>query len=187
MPSGYTADLPADVMYDIGVFSHEVAAAQVALGATRGGVPFNKNETLRHVEFDGRRVGIAGLDRIVDSDPTFEMTLVHIDEAKLVLLLPGSAKVTAGTPAVHTITPIKNSTTIVKGVMLVKPRLTYARAGGGTVYIQFPLGLVTEWTPTGVDKDEAQHKITVKSRLDPAAVGFTTDDPGYIVVVNDPV
>jgi hypothetical protein len=186
MPSGYTASLPNDMIWDVGVLSHDVATVQTALFATRGGVNVLRNIEMRSADFDGRRVKIAGLDRKVGSDPRFEGTAVQIDETLLAKFEPGSTTVTAGTPAVHTITPLKQSTTIAKSTMLVKPRLTWLRSGGGTVYVQFPLGLVVSYDIRAVDKTEGEIPFAIESRIDPAAVGFTTDDEGYIWVVTEP-
>lgn len=186
MPSGYNANLPNDMIWDVGVLTHDVATVQTPLFATRGGVKVLRNIQIRSAEFDGRRAKIAGLDRKIGSDPRFEGTAVQIDETLLQKFEPGGTLVTAGTPAVHTLTPLGQSVTIVKATMLVKPRITWLRSGGGTVYVQFQLGLVVEYDINAQDKTEGEIPFAIEARLDPALGGFDTDDEPYIWVVNDP-
>ena len=101
MPSGYNANLPNDMIWDVAVLSHEVAAAQVPLFATRGGNAFNKAEEHRQVPYDGARVPVAGLDRKVGAVPAFQGTALQLDETLLALLEPASTTATvAGPPPV---------------------------------------------------------------------------------------
>lgn len=190
MPSGWNANLPNDVIFDAGVVSHDVATVQTPLFATRGGPNFRENKTNRNwVQFiDGGRKPVAGADRLItDAPSTIEGVSMQIDEVLALLLLPGATKVTVvGPPAVHTITPPQHSTPIAKATLIVKPRLTYPRQGGGSVYWQFPFGYTSTWEPTGRDKDEVEHRFVIESRLDPDAVGFNTDDPDFDFVVIDP-
>lgn len=186
MPSGYNEDFPDDVILDVAVFSHEVAAAQVEVGVTRGGNAFKKNTEQRQIPFDGSRVPIAGLDRKIGGRPEFTGTLLQFPTGIVDKFEAGSTAVTAGTPAVTTITPLDQGVTIAKSKMLVKPTLTYKRGNGGTFAIQFPLGLVMNFDVNAQDKNEGEIPFTVESRLDPDAVGFTTDDPGYVYILTEP-
>jgi hypothetical protein len=187
MPSGWNANFPNDMIWDVAVLSREVATVQTPLFVTRGGNNARRNNENRQVPFDGSRVPIAGLDRGIGSRPEFSGTALQIDETTLAIFEPGSTLVTvAGPPAVHTITPLKQSLVIAKTMMMLKPRLTWARSGGGSVYMQFPYGFVLEWDINAQDKSEGEIPFRIESRLDPAAVGFTTDDPGYVIVVTDP-
>jgi hypothetical protein len=187
MPSGYNPDFPDDVILDVGVLTHEVAAAQVPIGVTRGGTAFKKNTENRQIPADGLRVPIAGLDRNVGGRPEFSGTLLQFPTAIVDKFEAGSTAVTdAGPPEVTTITPIDQGTTIVKDKMLVKPTLTYRRGNGGTFAIEFPLGLVMNFDINAQDKNEGEIPYTIESRLDPDAVGFTTDDPGYTYVLTGP-
>jgi hypothetical protein len=186
MPSGWNADFPNDMIWDNGVVSVDEAGSQVDIGVTRGGVAPEFGDTYRQPEFDGKRVGIAGLDRIIDSAPVITGTLLQFDEKKSTQFIPGGTKVTAGTPAVSTTTPPKRSTKITKAQLLKAPRIRYARSGGGHVDIQAPYGLGFFNTINAQDKNEGEIPFRIEARLDPDAVGFTTDDPGFIVVVTDP-
>jgi len=186
MPSGYNANLPLDMIWEIAVLSHDVAAVQTALFATKDGPRVLRNIEIRNAEFAGKRVKIAGLDRKIGSNPRFEGIGVQIDETLLTKFEPGSATVTAGTPAVSTLTPLKQGLVIPKSTMLVKPRLTWPRSGGGSVYIELPLGLVVDYDLNAQDKVEGEIPFAIEARLDPAAGGFTTDDEGYTWVTTDP-
>lgn len=186
MPSGYNANLPLDMLWDVAVLSHDVSGTQTPLFATRGGNKVLRNIEIRNVPFDGSRVKIAGLDRKIGSNPRFEGTAIQLDETLLAKFEMGSTTVTAGSPATHTITMLKQGLVIPKSSMLVLPRLTWARSGGGSVYCQFPLGLTVEYDINAQDKSEGEIPFAIESRLDAAAVGFTTDDEGYIWVVKEP-
>jgi hypothetical protein len=186
MPSGWNADFPNDMIWDNGVVSIDESGSQVDIGVTRGGVAPEFNDEYRNVPFDGKRVKIAGLDRIIDSAPVITGTLLQFDEKKGTQFIPGATKVTAGTPAVSTITGPKRSTKITKAQLLKSPRIRYARSGGGTVDIKAPYALGFINTINAQDKSEGEFVFRMEAELDPDAVGFTTDDPGFVVVVTDP-
>lgn len=186
MPSGWNADFPNDMIWDNGVVSVDESGTQVDIGVTRGGVAPEFGDENRQVPFDGARVGIAGLDRIITSVPAITGTLLQFDEKKGTQFITGATKVTAGSPAVSTITPPKRSTKLTKAMLLKAPRIRYARSGGGFVDIQAPYGLGSFNTINAQDKNEGEIPFRIDARLDPDAVGFTTDDPGFIVIVTDP-
>lgn len=187
MPSGYNASFPNDMLWDVAVFSKDVATVQTPQFVTRGGNAFKRNHENRQVPFDGSREPIAGLDRGIGARPEFSGTALQLDEVVAAMFLPKATTVTvAGPPAVNTITPVKHGIAIAKTDMILKPRLTWARSGGGSVYVQFPYGLVMEWDINAQDKSEAEIPFRIEARLDPAAGGFTTDDAAWVLVVTDP-
>lgn len=70
-------------------------------GATRGGATFETGKETRHVEVDGMRYPIKGLERIDGYTPTLTVTMIEMSAANLQRLLGSS-----------TATPLGNFTTI---------------------------------------------------------------------------
>ena len=63
-------------------------------GATRGGAPFETGKETRHVEVDGMRYPVMGLERIDGYTPTLTVTMIEMSAANLQRLL-GSSTATA--------------------------------------------------------------------------------------------
>lgn len=181
MPSGFNANsTPGRVVFDAGVLSSVVGGARIPIGVSKGGVSFDPGMETRQAEYDGRRVMIAGLDRVTEYDARFEGTIIELSDALLTALMPGST--TAGT----TTTPLPASRTITPAMHLVLPRMTILRGDGQYVSWEFDLGLVTEWDVDTSDKEEAEISVTIGARVDPTAPGFAThktDTPPYRMIV----
>jgi len=182
-PNAWNAAFPDDVILDNAVLSHEVAAAQVVVGMTRGGNNFVSGEERRHVEADGFRHQILGLRRVLRWVETrFEGTLVQLPFGIIGKFLP-STVVTAGTPSVSTYTPKAAGTVIAVGDVLVKPRLTWNRGDGGTVHVEFDYGEVAEFPGiTAPDMNEATFAYRILAVMDPDAVGYTTNNAPFRIV-----
>jgi hypothetical protein len=175
-PNAWIATFPNDVIYDTGILSHEVAAAQVPIGMTRGGNNFRREPEIRNPPFDGKRHEIATMNRIVGWGNTrYEGNLLQFPTAQATKLEPGSTQATAGTPAVTTTTPIAAGTVIALGFLMVKPRITWNRGSGGTFAVEFYYGLITRWELSSQDKDEGVMAYTILPQVDPAMSGYNTN------------
>lgn len=117
--SGLNCSTPNNLVLDAGAlyfnidetaFTHDppyddpvtqaLAGATLA-GATRGGATFETGKETRHVEVDGMRYPIKGLERIDGYTPTLTVTMIEMSAANLQRLLGSS-----------TATPLGNFTTI---------------------------------------------------------------------------
>lgn len=181
MPSGFNpTSTPGRVVFDAGVLSAIIGGVRTPLGVSKGGVSFTPGMEIRQAEYDGRRVMIAGLDRVTEYDARFEGTLIELSDALLTSLMPGS------TTAAGVTTPLPASRTITTAMMLELPRMTLLRGDGQYVSWEFDRGLVTEWDVDTTDKEEAEISITIGARVDPLAAGFAaagTDTPPYRLIV----
>lgn len=187
-PNAWNAAFPNDVILDVGVLTHEVAAVQTVVGMTRGGNNFVSGEVRRAIgtpdaPVDGVRTRIVGMTRILRwNDTRFEGTLIQLPFGIIQKFLP-STVVTAGTPAVSTYTPKAAGTVLALGDLLVKPTLTYGRGDGGTVAVQFDYGEVAAFPGiTAPDQGEATFAYSILACMDPAAVGFTTNKAPYRII-----
>jgi hypothetical protein len=174
MPSGFRAATPNNLVLDTGVFSYLVGSTETFVGVTRGEMGFEPNIEYRQPEYNGRRHMMAGMDRIVGFGSRMTgIALMEIDATILALLLPGATAGVVGD--VTTLTPEDAGVTIAKGSLIKNPKLTYQISGGGLYQVEFDYGLVVEKTLNTADKDEGSYEITIEARVDPAAVGYTTD------------
>jgi len=80
---------------------------------------------------------------------------------------------------VITYTPQDAGELIAKGSLIKRPRLTYQISGGGLYQVEFDYGFVTTRTLSTADKEEGGIEIELEARVDPAAVGYTTDMPDF--------
>lgn len=191
MPSGYTLDMPNDVLTDAAVLSRKVSEAQVPFAVSRGGFTFRPGKEERNIPFDGQRSKIAGGDRVTMFTPTMSGTVIQLGLDQLADLEAGSTVQTVTSTAtdvgsVHTITPGQASTLIAEGDLVEELTLTYRRQGGGTFAIVFPFAKCEEWELTGPDNDEGQVQCTFEARLGQTAAAANTDTAPYQYVITDP-
>lgn len=176
--NAWNANFPNDVILNTGVLTHEVSAAQVTVGITRGGNNFVSGEERRTIEGDGiDRHLIIGLTRQAKwNQCRFEGTLIQLPSALTTKFLPGSATVSAGTPAVGTTTPAAAGYVIALGDCLVKPTLTFARGSGGTFAVQFYYGIVAAWPGMNAkDINEGEFQYQILAAVNPAMSGYSTN------------
>lgn len=176
MLTGYTANLPSDVLLDTGV----LYVGSTVVGATRGAPQFNPNREVENVEFDGKHAPLKGLDRPFHGEPEISGTLIEFGDAatgnQIGKLEPGASSATAGGAGVSvtTITPAPGGAFMASGSYLTDVRLVFERGiGTGTkkyAVIYFPCGFVKQWGPLqGAAKGEATVPFTIVGRKDPAA------------------
>lgn len=166
--TGYSTDLPADVLLDSGVLY--VGAAIV--GVSRGGLSFDPGKQYRNTDFDGKRSPVKLLDRITGYDAKLSGNMLEFGAEELVQFEPGSVN-DAATP-VATITPKAAGTLLVTGDYLSNVRLVFERGGStgaAPLYaaVLFPCAMVTQYSVKGADNNEAEIAITIEARLDATA------------------
>ena len=178
MPSGYRATTPDNLILDTGVFSYLVDDEETFVGVTRGEMGFEPGTEYRGPEYNGKRHKQAGEDRIVGfASKMTGITIMEIDPTILALLSVGSTSSSDG--SVITYTPQDAGELIAKGSLIKRPRLTYQISGGGLYQVEFDYGFVTTRTLSTADKEEGGIEIELEARVDPAAVGYTTDMPDF--------
>lgn len=153
----------APVVGDLILDGGELYYGNTKLATTRGGVRFSPGETLRAVEFDGRRAGVAGLDRIVFRDPTLSCTLLDLTAAELALLIPGATSGTVG--GVTTITPPD------AGVFLTplsNIRAVFDKGDTGIFEIRFPKAMPERGDLETSDPGEGGFPVTFHALVDNA-------------------
>lgn len=112
--SGLNCSTPNNLVLDSGVlyfnidesaFTHDppypdpvtqALANAIVAGATRGGATFETGKETRHVEVDGMRYPIKGLQRIDGYTPTLQATLLEMSVANLERLLGSTTRGVAG-------------------------------------------------------------------------------------------
>lgn len=185
MPSGYIAGLPADVLLDAGLLK----SGSSVIGVTRGGLSFTNEKEWRNVEFDGKRSPVMGLDRVVGCVARLGGVLLELSGATIQKLLghgastnaKGAPQLTVAEAAALTVAagaaltsstvgvPDRASVQLVKGNYVPDLRLVFARGGGGTATVVFPLALCNKYDVKGQDKSEAEIGFEFESRLDLSA------------------
>lgn len=178
--SGYSSDLPSDVLMDSGV----LYAGTSILGATRGAPRFDPGKQWSNIEFDGKRSDIAGLHRVDRYESIISCTLIEFDTADLLNLEPGSgAGVGTGT-VVHT--PKDAGTLLVAGDYISDLRLVFERGSAVASYavVHFAKALVRRYTIAGNNNDIGLIEAEFQAVLDMSGANQLTDPP-YKIELRD--
>lgn len=179
--TGHTANLPSDVLLDMGI----LMIGSTVIGVTRGAPQFSPNIEVDSLEFDGRHAPIKGGDRFFYGPAKFTATLIEFGDSstgnQIAKLLPGSTSASAGSPNVTTITPKVGGGFVASGDYNSDVRLIFERGiGSGTkkyAAVLFPCALVEQWDSLqGETKKGASYQITIGARKDMAS-GTTADAP----------
>lgn len=174
MLTGYTANLPTDVLLNMGVLFQTISAVSTKIGVTDGSPDFDPGVEVSDVEFDGKRCRLKGLTRRTSFKPIIKFTLKEFGGAasggQLQLLEPGSTSATVST--VTTLTPKPAGAFYAAADYAAGVRWIFERGSGGYAAIYFPIALVTKWSLKGNDKKEG----TIQAELE--AVGDPTADLG---------
>lgn len=157
----------APVVGDLVLDGGELYYGNTKLATTRGGVRFSPGETMRAVEFDGRRAAVGGLDRIVFRDPTLSCTLLDLTAAEMATLMPGAVPATAG--GITTITPPDAGVFLTP---LANVRAVFRRGDLGIFEIRFPLAMPERGDLETADPGEAGFPVTFH-----AVVNNATQNP----------
>jgi hypothetical protein len=179
MPSNFDpTNTPKDILLDTAL----LYIGATPFGVSRGGLSFDPGRTERNVDFDGKRAPVAGLDRVTGYAPTITGKFLTLSKTEILKFETGAASATTGTAPndTTTITPIDGSTQIASGSLIVNLRLIWRTGSGRFFQIRFPLAKCTRYTIGSTDNSEAEIDATFAARVDPAAVGFSTDDAPYV-------
>jgi hypothetical protein len=158
--TGYSSDLPTDVLLDSGV----LYVGSNVVGVSRGGLNFDPGKEYGNIGFDGKRSKVKGLDRVTGWDPKISGTLLEFGTEEMPQLEPGSVNDAASPTA--TITPKAASTLLAAGNYLDNVRLVFERGNGKYAAVLFTCGLLTQWSLKGSDNGEGEIAVTIEARLD---------------------
>lgn len=192
MLTGYSANLPNDVLLDTGV----VYVASTLIGATRGAPDFDPAFEIENVDFDGKHAPLKLLDRKFHGESKLGFTLLDFGPAthgnQIAKLEAGSASVDSGvTPnTLTTITPKVGGAFYAAGDYLADVRLVFERGitpGAGVkkyAAYYFPCAIVRKWGAVkGESKKEAGIPVEIVGRKDMAA--GTTADATYKIELRE--
>ena len=169
--SGYTSDLPSDILLDSGV----LYVGTSVRGVSRGGLSFDPGKSWNNIEFDGKRSDVLGLHRVTKFEPVISGTMLEFDSAELVEYEPGLTSAGTGT-VVYTMKDA--GTLLASGDYMTDVRLVFERGAQSGAYaaVHFPKALVRKWSVKGVDNDVAEIAVEIVAVLDMSG-GQLTDCP----------
>lgn len=168
--TGFTSNLPSDVVLDSGV----LYLGATAYGATKGGLQFDPGNTYRNIEFDGKRSNVRLLDRKMMMSPKISGTVLELPTAGIARLEPGATVATTGAWTASTsYAPKRAAGLLVAGDYITDIRAIWLRGSGAMVQVRFPAGLVTKYDITSQDGEEASISLEIEARLDTGVSGFT--------------
>jgi hypothetical protein len=168
--SGYTSELPNDVLLDTGL----LYVNSTIVGVSRGGLTFDPGIETRNIPYDGQKAPTKLLDRIIKRTPQITGTMLEADETQLRIFETGGA-----TPNV---TPKGQGTLFASGDYLTNVDLVFNRGDGGTVTIRFASALCTEYQIVGQVDSEAEVAVTFEARLVHGATPDESSVPYTITV-----
>ena len=176
--TGYSADLPGDVLMDTGV----LYVGTAILGATRGAPRFDPGKVMSNIDFDGKRSPIMGLDRIDRYESMIACTLLEFDAADIARFEPGSTS-SGTTTVIHV--PKDAGVLLASGDYITDLRLIFERGVTPATYaaIHFSRALVTKWSLSGNKDDIGLIECEFQARLnmDSAAIS----DCPYTIELRD--
>jgi hypothetical protein len=162
MITGYSADLPSDVLLDSGV----LYVGSNIMGVSRGGLQFDPGKEYKQVTFDGYRGPIKGLDRIASYNSKITGTLLELGTEERPWLEPGSTS--DGASPIDTTTMKAAGVFLVSGDYLSNVRLVYERGSGGYAAVLFTDSVLAQYSVKGNDGDCAEIAITIEARIVPS-------------------
>lgn len=173
--TGYTSDLPRDILLDSGV----LYVGATVFGAFSGGLKFDPGVTYRNAEFDGKRSPVRLLDRVTMRMPKVSGTVIQLATTNVAQIEPGATTTATGAWTTSTSYEAKSAgQLLVAGDYLSNVRCIWQRGGatsstGSYVQVRFPSALCTKYDITGQDGAEVAIAIEIEARLDPTLSGFT--------------
>lgn len=175
-PSGYSANLPTDVILDAAVF---LINAATPFGVSRGPFTFDPGTAWENVEYDNKFYPKVGLDRKVGGVPKLSGTLIELNATKHAKLEPGSSSATVSGDT--TITPQGAGDLLVEGDYLTNVRCAWKRQGGGYALVEFPFALVTKYDVKG--KGEVSIEVEARQADDAADEGVAPYSIKYVAAL----
>jgi hypothetical protein len=164
--SGLTATLKEDLALNVAVLYHTASLSGTTVngtkvGATQGGLDFKPGIKTRHIDFDGKRSDIEGLDFVIEYDAHVTGSIIQLGADQIAMLEPGASE-TDGTYTPRAADVLYAVTTdYLTDVMAV-----WARGDGGLFVVHFPKARIVSWDIDSKDKAEAKVKIDLKAYLD---------------------
>lgn len=169
--TGYTSNLPSDVIIDSGV----LYVGATVFGATTGGLKFDPGTEYRSVEFDGRRSPVRLLDRKAMFMPKLSGTVIQLSTTNVGQIEPGATVVASGAWTTSTsYQPKAAGLFLASGDYLTDVRAIWQRGSGAYVQVRFPAALLTKYDVTSQDNAEVAIAIEIEARLDMSVSGTTT-------------
>lgn len=168
---------PTEAMVDAGVLylRNPDASNLIGMGPSRGGLTFSPGKEMRNVEFDGKTMPVAGLDRVLRTLPTLSGGLIDFSRKSLGYYEAGSTSADSGSMA--RIQPLASTEFLSAGAYL-KDVLWITRNQDNTItVIGIPRALVTTYEVVGEADNEVIANVTIEGRLPESATNL--NDPGY--------
>jgi hypothetical protein len=189
--TGYTSNLPSDVLLDSGV----LYAGTSVFGAFAGGLKFDPGITYRNIEFDGKRSPVREIDRKMMQVPKLTGTVIQLSTTNVSQIEPGAASATgvtavtaAGgwTGASQSYTPKRAAGLLAVGDYLSDIRAIWLRGSGTFVQVYFKSALCTKYDITSQDGAEIAIAIELEARLAFGTTGYQNvgDAPYRIEYLN---
>jgi hypothetical protein len=170
MLTGYTANLPGDILLNAGVIMRTISGVSTKIGVTRGAPDFDPGVSIEDIQFDGMRCKLKGLSRKTGWKPILKGTLIEFAPTasgkQTVILEPGSSEATVS--GVTTTTPKAGGSLFAAGDYVTDLRWIFDRSNGLFVAIYAPFALCTKWSIKGNDKSEAEVSFEFEAVGDPA-------------------
>jgi len=144
----------------------QALAGATLAGATRGGATFETGKETRHVEVDGMRYPVMGLERIDGYTPTLTVTMIEMSAANLQRLLGSSTATTLGNFTTIDLSAEIASTDYITNVALV----TTLSGSEDPVILVLRNVLMTESASLAFeDKSEAGIEATFTAHVSPCS------------------
>jgi hypothetical protein len=182
---GFPTTLANDVLLDAGALYMGAIGAGVLLGRTSGGLKFEPGRTIEDMNFDGKRAGIMGLQRITDYKSTISGKLLSYGISNTQIVEPGIVSA-SGSGAVSTVFSMQQASSwFAAGAYLTNVRAIFRRSDGTYVQIRFPYAICMKYSITTKDKLPAEIDFEFQALLNMSVVNpfngnaATTDDAPY--------
>jgi hypothetical protein len=174
--TGYTSNLPTDVVLDSGV----LYVGATVFGAFNGGLKFDPGIEYISTQFDGRRSPVRGLDRKNAMMPKLSGTVIQLSTTNVGQIEPGATVSASGAWTGSTsYLPKRAATYLASGDYLTDVRAIWLRGGGNYVQVRFPAALCTKYDITSQDGAEIAIAIEIEARLDMTVSGANVGDAPY--------
>lgn len=171
--TGYTNNLPSDILLDSGV----LYVGATVFGAFQGGLKFDPGVSYRNADFDGKRSPVKLLDRVTMRMPKISGTVIQLATTNVAQIEPAATVAATGAWTGSTsYAPKAAGSLLATGDYLSEVRCIWQRGastGAQFVQVRFPSALCTKYDITGQDGAEVAIAIEIEARLDPTVSGFS--------------
>jgi hypothetical protein len=167
--SGYTTNLPTNVMLGPAVVFLNAATPWAA---SQGGITTNIPHEYDNMEFDGKLVPIAGLDRRMGGTPFIEGTFVEMTAARGLELEPGGTSASAG--GITTVTPKALGEFLATNDYKTNVRVAIRMGGAsaGLFVVEFPFALLLADTFSHDGNNAGSFRLRIEARQSASAANL---------------